>query len=150
MSSPTAPWAGTWKRSVVSRTLGLEASRLKDVNTFVSVDATGGALRWSFGATSASVRLGFTTALVGAGGSSSEWMPLSVSGSSLTAASSGLISPDGSTLALTIATAGALASVTYKMVDPDTVAVSITEVSARDSSPPVVQEGWMLRHKSAP
>jgi len=149
---PTGAWAGTWKRSLVCRAAGVDTARLRDVNTVVVIEGgPDGRLAFSFGPAPGAVRLGLTLTLgggAGAGGAgTAPWVPVAVSGGGLAPASGGVLSADGTALALTLLTGASAASVQYKMLDPDTVAVVVLELAAADGSPPVLQEGWMLRVK---
>ena len=145
-------FAGTWQRTCTSRGLGSFAALPQPAESFLHVErADGGALRWSFGSALGALRLGYTTnpgpappppppgtppdstfqPLVVAFGAGTGW---------------GAWRPDGVlTLTLTTAT-GALATITYRLLDADTIAVSLVDVpSTRGGEGASLQEGFLFR-----
>ncbi len=151
---------GTWQRSTRCAGFGSFAPQPTPAESFVVIErGDGGALRWSFGGSLGAVRLGYTTAPapsatpaatpgVPADGADPRapqpLAPLSVAFPGGTAW--GAWRADG-VLTLTLcAPGGALATQTYRVLDADTLAVSLTDVpAARGGEGATLQEGFLFR-----
>lgn len=145
---------GQWQRTVTSRAFGSFAPQPAP-ESFVVVERSGDELRWSFGASLGAVRLGYTTALPPAAASSAAgaaapaFAPLAVAISG--GSGWGAWRADGVLTLTLLAPGGALATQTYRVLDADTLAVSLADVpAARGGDGAVLQEGFLFRLGAAP
>ena len=129
------PFCGTWHRVCTSSNLGSFAP-VPDSRSYVVVEAADSAPNthtWRFGATLDALRVGYTTrfdapAASGAG-SGITFTPLQVTCGVGTGYAS--LRSDGVFTLTLLQSSGVLATVVYRVLDPDTLAVSITEVPER-------------------
>jgi hypothetical protein len=134
-------YVGSWQRVCTGSSLsGSTSTVLADSRSFVSVESTGGLTTWSFGTSLTLLRTGYSTSLA-ARDSGTAFTPLIVTFSS--GSGWGALRADG-VLSLTLLSAtGALATVTYRVLDADTLAVSITEVPEKGDAE--VKQGYLFR-----
>ena len=143
MATAAFPFIGTWQRVCTVSNLGSFAP-VPDSRYYVVVEAAEGqpqTYTWRFGERLDALRVGYTTTLApgaaaagaGAGGGSSPgvaFTPMLVTCG--VGSGSAALRTDGSVFTLTLLQpSGLLATVVYRVLDPDTLAVSITEVPER-------------------
>ena len=135
---------GTWQRVCSTSQFGSFALG-PDTRSFVVVEPTdAGALTWRFGSTLDALRVGYTTqlALAPPGGAASGFSPLSVAFGA--GSGHGELRADGAACTLTLMNAGVLVTVVYRVLDADTLAVSMTEVPSRGEAA-VLSQGFLFR-----
>ena len=133
---------GTWQRVCSTAQFGSFALG-PDTRSFVVVEPTdGGALSWRFGSTLDALRVGFTTQLAAQPATASGFSPLSVSFGA--GAGHGELRADGAACTLTLMNAGVLVTVVYRVLDVDTLAVSMTEVPSKGEGA-VLSQGFLFR-----
>lgn len=130
-------YVGYWQR-VCTGIAGATA----DTRTFVSIEsAAGGATKWSFGASQSMLRTGYSTSLAARESSGSSFTPLTVSYAS--GSGWGALRSDGVLTLTLLSSAGALATVTYRVLDADTLSVSMTEVPENGETES--KQGYLFR-----
>jgi len=162
MSGSAFPFCGTWHRVCTSSNLGSFAP-VPDSRSYVVVEAAPDAPHthtWRFGETLDALRVGYTTtfaapaaaappaaaAAAAAAGAPLAFTPLAVA-CGVGSGSAALRSDGVFTLTL-LQASGVLATVVYRVLDPDTLAVSITEVPER-SEAATVTTGFLFKVPSA-
>jgi hypothetical protein len=157
------PFCGTWHRVCTSSNLGSFAP-VPDSRSYVVVEAAADAPHthtWRFGATLDALRVGYTTsfaapppplppppapagaaAAAAAASAALAFTPLTVA-CGVGSGSAALRSDGVFTLTL-LQASGVLATVVYRVLDPDTLAVSITEVPER-SEAATVTTGFLFK-----
>lgn len=137
---------GTWQRVCTTSQFGTFAVG-SDLRSYVVVEPTeGGALAWKFGGTLEALRVGYVTQVAPAGGgAASGFTPLTVSFGA--GAGHGGLRADGLACTLTLMNSGVLVTVVYRVLDADTLALSMTEVpsKAEDAEKATLSQGFLFR-----
>jgi hypothetical protein len=154
MSLPTGsgfPFVGTWHRVCTSHHLG-SFTVAPDSRSYVVVEPSPDAPHthtWRFGATLEALRVGYTTSLA-AGAAAAAAPP--AGGLAITplavacgaGSGSAALRSDGVFTLTLLQASGVLATVVYRVLDPDTLAVSMTEVPER-SEAATVSTGFLFK-----
>ena len=142
-------FVGTWQRVCSTSAFGSFALG-PDSRSYVVVEpCESGALTWRFGSTLDALRVGYTTQLLLAPPAATQ-APASASGFSPLAvafgagAGHGELRADGAACTLTLMNAGVLVTVVYRVLDADTLAVSMTEVPSRGEAA-TLSQGFLFR-----
>ena len=137
-------FVGTWQRVCTGASFGGFAASA-DAKSFVVVEAADGgapgAVRWSFGAALGALRVGYSTSLARPAAATAVFTPLTITFAG--GSGWGAVRADGVCTLTLLSAGGTLATVTYRVLDADTLAVSITEVP--DKGEATVQQGYLFR-----
>ena len=145
-TDPMEPFLGQWQRVCTGTSFGAFAPT-PDTKSFVVIEPSEGrAVRWSFGSSLSALRVGYTTSLGSRASVGASLTPLIVAHGS--GSGWGAVRADGlhnSVCTLTLLSAtGMIASVTYRALDADTLAVAVTEVPEKGDAA-VLQQGFLFR-----